>query len=131
MQQIVESLGDLYEPDPVVIAAAQGAGAFDPMALSETYLSMAASMLQLANKHCGGRLIAVHEGYSPWHVPFLLRAVVAELAGLPALNDPYMLYLRDLPGQQLTSCQRDYISELSKRYLARFVKIHTTNLHEA
>jgi acetoin utilization deacetylase AcuC-like enzyme len=135
MEQIIEPAGDMFEPDFVLIAAGQDSGAFDPMANlmahSETFRSMTASMLKLANKHCDGRLIAIHEGgYNPWHTPFLVRAIVTELAGLPALSDPFMPQLKELPGQHIMPHQKELIDELRKLHITQLSNALTKKINE-
>lgn len=117
MEQIVRPVIEQYDPDLILIAAGQDSAGFDPMgnllAHSETFRYMTRAMVALAEKHCSGRLVAIHEGgYNPCHVPFLVRAIVTEMAGLPPLHDPFLTHLQELPGQQLLPHQAQRIEEV-------------------
>jgi acetoin utilization deacetylase AcuC-like enzyme len=117
MERIIAPAGKQFDPDLILIAAGQDASAFDPLGrqlcTSETYRAMTGTLRKLADECCGGRLVAIHEGgYSPWYVPFLVRAIVAELAALPPYPDPYLHTLNELPGQRLQSHQRRRIEQV-------------------
>lgn len=126
-EQIVEPVTEAFDPDLILIAAGQDSGCFDSMgnlmAHSETFRYMTAKMVALAEKCCAGRIVAANEGgYNPWHVPFLVRAIVTEMAGLPPLYDPFLTQLKDLPGQQLLPHQKQRIDEV-KRHVTPFFRL--------
>jgi acetoin utilization deacetylase AcuC-like enzyme len=105
-EQVVIPALDQFEPDLILVASGFDAGGFDSMAHmmahSQTFATMARLVLAAADRHCDGRMVAVHEGgYSPFHVPFCGLAVIEEMAGVPSgITDPYMS-LAALPYQAL------------------------------
>jgi acetoin utilization deacetylase AcuC-like enzyme len=109
---------DRFRPDLIVVASGFDAGGFDAMAHmmahSDTFRSMAAALLAAADRHCQGRLVAVHEGgYSTFHVPFCGLAVIEELAGVRSgVTDPY-LSLAKLPYQDLQPHQAAIINRVA------------------
>jgi acetoin utilization deacetylase AcuC-like enzyme len=117
MERIVAPAALKFAPDLILVAAGQDASAFDPLGrqlcTTDTYRRMTELLCEVADHCCEGRIVAVHEGgYSPWYVPFLVRAIVAELAGLPPYPDPYLHVLKELPGQRLQSHQRRRIEQV-------------------
>ena len=112
--RVVVPAVDAFEPAIILISAGQDGGFYDPMArqmcLAETYQQLTARVLDLANRHAEGRLVALHEGgYSPFQTPFLTAAVVCELASLPHIPDPSSLWTREVPGQELQPHQDERI----------------------
>jgi acetoin utilization deacetylase AcuC-like enzyme len=63
---------------------------------------MAETVMAAADRHCGGRLVVLHEGgYSTYHVPFCGLAVIETMVGEPSgVTDPY-ISLATLPYQDL------------------------------
>ena len=68
---------------------------------------MTERLLDAADRICGGRLVASHEGgYSAGHVPFCGLAVIEALSGLSAgIEDPFA-YLAGVPGQEIEPHQQ-------------------------
>ncbi|MBY6090977.1 class II histone deacetylase [Maritimibacter alkaliphilus] len=86
MEKIVVPAIDRFKPDVIIIACGFDAGPFDPLAhmmcTAETYAEMTRLMMAAADRHCGGKLLAVHEGgYSEAYVPFCGHAVIETLSG--------------------------------------------------
>jgi acetoin utilization deacetylase AcuC-like enzyme len=52
---------------------------------------MIARLMDVAERHCGGRLVALHEGgYSELYVPFCGLAVIEQLSGHKTeVKDPF------------------------------------------
>jgi len=102
---------DAFAPELIVIACGFDAGALDPLGRmllpAATFGAMTERLLVAADRLCGGRLVASHEGgYSAGHVPFCGLAVIEALSGLSAgIEDPFA-YLAAVPGQELAPHQR-------------------------
>ncbi len=113
-EQVVVPALDRFAPDLLIVASGYDAGGFDAMAHmmchSGTFATMTAMMVDVAARHCGGRLVVLHEGgYSPFHVPFLGLAVIEQLTGAPSgVADPYAT-LANLPYQDLQPHQATLI----------------------
>ncbi len=114
-EQVVIPALNRFAPDLILIASGFDAGGFDSMAHmmahSETFAMMTRHVLDAADRHCNGRLVAVHEGgYSPFHVPFCGLAVIEQMCGVPSgIADPYMS-LATLPYQDLQTHQAAVIN---------------------
>jgi acetoin utilization deacetylase AcuC-like enzyme len=75
-----------FAPDVVIVACGYDAAANDPLgrmlATAETFATMTAQVMALADAICGGRVVMVHEGgYSETYVPFCGHAVLSALSG--------------------------------------------------
>ena len=109
-ERVITPALDRFAPDLVLVSSGYDAGGFDSMANmichSGTFAMMAAHVMGVAERHAGGRLVAVHEGgYSLFHVPFCGLAVIEQLTGIDAgVVDPYR-NLSKLPYQSLQSHQ--------------------------
>lgn len=78
---------EAFGPDVIVIASGLDASAMDPlgrmMVTPAGYGTLTRTMLDAADRLCGGRLVVAHEGgYSPELVPFCALAIVEELSGI-------------------------------------------------
>jgi acetoin utilization deacetylase AcuC-like enzyme len=117
-ERIVVPQIDRFEPELIVIACGFDASAADPsgrmMLHSAAFADMTNQMLALADVHCDGRLVAVHEGgYSPHYVPFCGLAVLEALAGRGSgVEDPYLAGYASRPGQDLQPHQRTAIADV-------------------
>ncbi len=103
-----------FEPGLVIVASGLDASAFDPLGReslhSGTYREMTEMLLAVAREHAGGRMVLVHEGgYSEAYVPFCGAAVLEALLGVRLVDDPFLPFLVDRPGQALQPHQRDAI----------------------
>ena len=105
-EQVVAPALDAFEPDLIIVSSGYDAGGFDSMAHmmahSDTFRMMAETVTAAADRHCGGRLVVLHEGgYSTYHVPFCGLAVIETMVGEPSgVTDPY-ISLANLPYQDL------------------------------
>ena len=94
-----------------MIACGFDAGALDPLGRmllpAAAFGEMTGRLLDAADRICGGRLVASHEGgYSAGHVPFCGLAVIETLSGLSAgIEDPFA-YLAHVPGQEIEPHQQ-------------------------
>lgn len=75
-----------FQPDVIIVASGYDASIYDPlsrmMAVPDTFRQMTRMVMDLADQHCDGKLVVVHEGgYSDVHAPFCGHAVVETMAG--------------------------------------------------
>ena len=111
LDEVVVPALEAFAPQLIVIACGFDAGALDPLGRmllpAAAFGEMAGRLLEAADRICGGRLVASHEGgYSAGHVPFCGLAVVEAMSGLSAgIEDPFA-YLADVPGQAIEPHQR-------------------------
>jgi acetoin utilization deacetylase AcuC-like enzyme len=107
-----------FAPDFLLVASGFDANGFDPMSrqllCSEDFRWMTRAVAELAEDHCEGRLLLVHEGgYHPGVVPFCGLAVLEELCGVrTAVEDPFVSLLAEMPGQELQPHQRARVAEV-------------------
>jgi acetoin utilization deacetylase AcuC-like enzyme len=113
--EVVVPALERFEPDLLIVASGYDAGGFDSMAHmmchSGTFGALASMMVDVADRHCDGRLVVLHEGgYSPFHVPFCGLAVIEQMVGEPSgVADPYAT-LAILPYQDLQPHQAELIA---------------------
>jgi acetoin utilization deacetylase AcuC-like enzyme len=114
VERVVVPALDRFEPDLVVVACGLDANAMDPLARqlvsSEGFRTMTRTVLDAAERWCGGRVAMVHEGgYAAAYVPFCGLAVIEELAGVRTVPDPYLGLVTGFGGQGLQPHQRDAV----------------------
>jgi acetoin utilization deacetylase AcuC-like enzyme len=96
MERIVIPAISRYKPDLIVVASGFDANLVDPLARmllhSESFRMMTRQVMELADVHCNGHLVVVHEGgYAESAVPFCGHAVVETLVGADmGVEDPYL-----------------------------------------
>src|SRR5699024_5563403 len=94
-QHIIAPILDEFEPELILISAGQDPGMFDPlgrmMMTAEGFGKLTDIMLDLANKHCDGKIVFCHEGgYSNGYVPFCTLRIVEQLSGIKTdVTDPF------------------------------------------
>lgn len=86
-ENLIVPVVDEFEPELILISAGQDASKFDPLGRmlvdAEGYKQMATIMQELSEKHCDGRLVALHEGgYSAAYVPFCTLKIIEGLSGI-------------------------------------------------
>jgi acetoin utilization deacetylase AcuC-like enzyme len=114
-EEVIVPAVDLFRPELVVVASGYDAAVSDPLGRmlchSDTYREMTRRVLDLANRHAGGRLVLCQEGgYSPTYTPFCALAVLEELAGVRTpVEDPLLSWYRRLGGQTLQPHQRAFV----------------------
>ena len=84
--RIVAPQIDAFAPDLIVVACGFDGSGVDPLGRmllgADSFATLTARVMDLAGRHCNGRLVLVHEGgYSELHVPFCGHATIATLAG--------------------------------------------------
>ena len=111
---------DRFRPDAIVVACGFDASGVDPLSRTlasvETFDRMTAMTMEAADRHCGGRLVLVHEGgYSEAYVPFCGHAVIARLAGSAiAAPDPLAVRLSfQQPNAELTAWQLGHVDRMA------------------
>ena len=109
-----------YKPDLIVVASGFDANGMDPLARmllhSESFRSLTTQAMALADQHCGGRLVVVHEGgYAEAVVPFCGHAVVETLAGVSmGVEDPLLAFTgAQQPNPRFAAFQRGLIDEMA------------------
>jgi acetoin utilization deacetylase AcuC-like enzyme len=96
MERIVLPAINQYKPDLIIVASGFDANLVDPLARmllhSESFRMMTHQVMALADRHCNGRLVVVHEGgYAESAVPFCGHAVVEAMVGADmGVTDPYL-----------------------------------------
>jgi acetoin utilization deacetylase AcuC-like enzyme len=119
-EEIVGPVADQFKPELIIVSAGQDPGMYDPLARmmvnADGFRQMARFMLDLAEKHCGGRLVACHEGgYSAAYVPFCSLAVVEEMCEKKTdVGDPFVEGFKDLPYEELYSIQEEYVNKVKE-----------------
>jgi acetoin utilization deacetylase AcuC-like enzyme len=86
-EQIVLPIGQIYQPQLILVSAGQDACWLDPLAqmmvTMDGYRTLTSLMVDLAARVCEGRLVLFHEGgYSASYVPYCTTAAVEVLVGV-------------------------------------------------
>jgi acetoin utilization deacetylase AcuC-like enzyme len=122
-ERLVVPILDRYRPQLIIVASGLDANAADPLARmqlhSETFRWMTRTLMEVADRHCGGRLVAAHEGgYSEAVVPFCGHAVMEALANeRTRVEDPFLeLFQAQQPGEQFCRFQRRLIDEMASSF---------------
>jgi len=123
LEQVVAPVVDKFEPELIIISAGQDANMYDPaarmMVTADGYKQMTAVLRQLADKHCQGRLVAVHEGgYSTAYVPFCSHAIVEEMSGYATdVADPFFPVYEGTTYDQLAPHQKQRVDEIRQVHI--------------
>lgn len=122
-ERVVIPALDRYRPELILIASGLDANAVDPLARmqlhSETFREMTRMLMEVAEHHCQGRLVAIHEGgYAEAYVPFCGHAIVEQLSGeCMGVEDPILESIRmQQPGERFNRFQRQIIDELANSF---------------
>jgi acetoin utilization deacetylase AcuC-like enzyme len=122
-QRIVVPALSRYRPQLILVASGLDANAVDPLARmqlhSGTFREMTRLLMEVADRHCQGRLVAVHEGgYAEAYVPFCGHAIVEQLAGEHMkIEDPFLaIFEPQQPGERFNAFQRQLIDELADAF---------------
>lgn len=120
LNEVVVPVADQFKPELILISAGQDPSLFDPlgrmMVTADGFRQMARCMLELADKHCGGKLVACHEGgYSSAYVPFCSLAIVEEMSGHQTdVEDPFAQAFHEVPTDELFDIQKEYVSKVKE-----------------
>lgn len=119
-ERIVLPALEAFRPELIVVASGLDANAVDPLARmllhSETYRTMTEQLKTLAQTHCDGRLVIVHEGgYAESYVPFCGLAIMEALSGIRTeVADPLLeLVMAQQPSEKVSAFQRQWVDELA------------------
>lgn len=114
---------DQYRPQLIVVASGLDANGVDPLARmqlhSESYRWMTSALMQVAQRHCQGRLVCAHEGgYAESAVPFCGHAIMEALSGERTdVEDPFLdLFQAQQPGERFCQFQRGLIDEMAQAF---------------
>jgi acetoin utilization deacetylase AcuC-like enzyme len=101
-EQVVVPIVDRFEPELLLVACGQDANQFDPggrqCVSMEGFRQLGEAARDLADRHCGGRVVLVQEGgYARSYSAFCLHATLAGVLGSDVgLEDP-CAYMPDDP----------------------------------
>ncbi len=118
--QLVTPALKAFSPEMIFVASGFDASAMDPlghmMLSSEDYRYMTNGLLELAQKHCQGRMIMTHEGgYSAAYVPYCGLAVLESMSGQDTgIADPFLGYIEGYGGQALLPHQQAAIDQVAR-----------------
>jgi acetoin utilization deacetylase AcuC-like enzyme len=84
--RVILPIANAYRPELVLISAGQDASTMDQLGrmavTTEGYRQMTQRMMNLADAHAGGRLVAMQEGgYSEVYAPYCTLAIIETMAG--------------------------------------------------
>ena len=119
-KRVVEPIARQFRPELVLVSAGQDPNGYDPLARmivhSDGFRQMAATMKEIAEQSCSGRLAVMHEGgYSTAYVPFCTLAVIEELSGVRSgVEDPLRDFLASSPSQELAPWQEAAVERVVK-----------------
>lgn len=121
ISEIVLPALESYKPELIIVACGLDANAADPLARqmlhSGSYREMTQMLLRLADRLCGGRLVAVHEGgYAEATVPFCGLAVVETLSGVRTdAVDPFEeIFIAQQPTTSVVDYQRKIVDAIAQ-----------------
>ena len=119
MERIVIPAIDRFRPELIIVASGFDANGVDPLARmllhSDSYRMLTQQAMAMADRHCGGKLVVVHEGgYAEAAVPFCGHAVVETLAAESlGVEDPFLeLFQAWQPNPRFAAFQRGLIDEM-------------------
>ena len=113
---VVPAVG-AFDPDLILVSSGFDASYMDPLARmmlsSESYRSMTRSLVDLAERHCKGRIAFFHEGgYSEVYVPFCGLAVIEELSEhRTSVEDPFLEEVNSWGYQSTTLHQLEVVKK--------------------
>lgn len=121
MRQIVVPALEAFDPDLIIVASGLDANAVDPLArqllYSGSYREMTRLVMDVADRTCDGRVVAVHEGgYAESAVPFCGLAIVETLAGIrTAVVDPFEdTFIAQQPTARVVDYQRAIVDDVAR-----------------
>jgi acetoin utilization deacetylase AcuC-like enzyme len=102
MEEVAAPIVDRFAPKLLLVACGQDANQFDPngrqCVTMEGFRRLGERARELAERHCGGRLVLAQEGgYARSYSAFCLHATLAGVLGLPTELDDPCAYLPDDP----------------------------------
>ena len=119
LEQVVVPALERHRPELIVLACGYDACFADPLGRMllgpRQFRRMTAMMMSAADRLCGGRLAAAHEGgYSAFAVPFCGAAVIETLLGRSFdIPDPFADVADAAPGQALQPHQAAVVQKVA------------------
>jgi len=107
---------DAFEPELLYLGVGLDSGVIDPlgrmMLHSDAYRTLTQLLVDTAERHADGRLVAAHEGgYSSAYAPFSGLAIIETLCGTKSeVEDPYLPIFSQLSYQGLQPHQAEAIA---------------------
>jgi len=100
-KEVLAPIVDMYKPEIILVSAGFDAHYNDPLGgmrvTEKGYAMMTKAMMDMAKKHCNGRILYVLEGgYGLDGITNSVKAVIKELRGTPAYDD----YKHDAPSNE-------------------------------
>jgi acetoin utilization deacetylase AcuC-like enzyme len=123
-ERVVLPALDAFKPDMIFVSAGYDAAFLDPLSAqmlgSDDYRFFGEALAAAADRLCGGRLLALHEGgYSPALVPFCGLAFLEAISGARTeIVDPYLESSNAWGYQGLQPWQDALIGEVERGPLA-------------
>lgn len=124
MDKIAGPAIEAHKPDLIIVACGFDANAVDPLARmlahSGTFRALTERVRALAEQHCRGNLVLVHEGgYAESCVPFCAHAVLETLVGQKSdVEDPTLeMFEAWQPNARVQALQREMIDEMALKFL--------------
>ncbi len=118
--RLIAPVIERFRPQLIVIASGLDANAADPLArmqaTSVTFAALTARVMEAAGRHCGGKIVALHEGgYAEAVVPFCGLAIIETLAGVKTpVDDPFLpIFDAQQPNERFIAFQRGLIDEMA------------------
>jgi acetoin utilization deacetylase AcuC-like enzyme len=122
-ERIVIPVLDRYRPQLIIVASGLDANGVDPLARmqlhSDSFRWMTQMLMQVAQRHSGGKLVAAHEGgYSEACVPFCGHAIMEALSGESmGVVDPFLDHFKaQQPGKRYERFQHELIDEMAVNF---------------
>jgi acetoin utilization deacetylase AcuC-like enzyme len=120
LERVVVPAIENFQPQLIIIASGLDASMMDPLAMmvvtSEGYRRLTDVMVELADRVCDGKLVAIHEGgYSSSYVPFCGAAVIEGLLrSEESIEDPFIEAFRGMGYMDLQPHQEAVVEAAAK-----------------
>ena len=118
MDRVVTPAIDQFKPELIIVASGFDANMVDPLSRmllhSNSFKMLTEKVMAMADKHCDGKLVIVHEGgYAESKVPFCGHAVIETMAGEDqGVVDPYIeMGEAWQPNERVRALQRQILDE--------------------
>ncbi|MFC5588923.1 class II histone deacetylase [Sporosarcina soli] len=127
-KEVIRPLADEFKPELILISAGQDPSMFDPLGRmlvsAKGFGKMTKVMMEIAEKHCGGKLVMCHEGgYSNSYVPFCTLRIIEELSGIETdVEDPFATGSNGYPDLVYSNQQEaiDHVIDIQSEYWETF-----------
>lgn len=115
-KEIIEPIADQYDPELVLVVAGYASNICDPLGRQQItargYRALTEIARGIAERHCGGRLVAVMEGGQGVYMPFCVLATLQALSGeTTEVTDPIEAFVDWEHGNDVTVDQAQRIED--------------------